>query len=180
MQPCCLSIHAYTVIVQVAITEAHKGTHTTTTPAHPCNAVGLHCAGRRGVPLFFGCSWPQACALVTCYRLMFVLGHYRLALDFLVLDSGVVGLALLALGHTVMDTPSLCRLEAQSSAASPYVLIIVLSCSTDSGLTQPLAAAYASHLTHAVCSPHVFKCPWTRLLFLSLTSWSLGQVSLPV
>jgi cyanate permease len=27
---------------------------------------------------------------------------------------------------------------------------------------------------------HVFKHPWTRLLFLSLTSWSLGQVSLLV
>jgi hypothetical protein len=27
---------------------------------------------------------------------------------------------------------------------------------------------------------YVFKRPWTRLLFLSSTSWSLGQVSLPV
>jgi hypothetical protein len=68
----------------------------------------------------------------------------------------------------------------RSSAALPYVLTIMSSCSADSGLTQPPAAAYASHLTHAVCPPHVFKRPWTCLLFLSSTSWSLGQVSLPV
>jgi hypothetical protein len=40
--PCYLSIHVYTVIVQVDIAEARKGAHTTSTPAHPCTAVGLH------------------------------------------------------------------------------------------------------------------------------------------
>jgi hypothetical protein len=41
----------------------------------------------------------------------------------------------------------------RSSAALPYMLTIVSSCSADSGLTQPPAAAYASPLTHAVCLP---------------------------
>jgi hypothetical protein len=41
----------------------------------------------------------------------------------------------------------------RSSAALPYVLTIASSCSADSGLTQPPAAAYASRLTHAVCPP---------------------------
>jgi hypothetical protein len=65
------------------------------------------CAGSRGVPLFFGCSRPQAHAPVTRYGLTIVfghLGHHRLVLDFRVLDSGVVGSALLALGRVVMDT----------------------------------------------------------------------------
>jgi hypothetical protein len=47
----------------------------------------------------------------------------------------------------------------QSSAALPYVLTIVSSCSADSGLTQPPAAAYASRLTHAVCSPMYLSTP---------------------
>jgi hypothetical protein len=38
---------------------------------------------------------------------------------FLFLDSGVVGLALLALGHGVTDTQSLHGLEAWSSARAP-------------------------------------------------------------
>jgi hypothetical protein len=59
------------------------------------------------MPLFFGCSQPRARALVTCYRLVFVLGHlghHRLASDFLVPDSGVVGSALLTPGCIVKDT----------------------------------------------------------------------------
>jgi hypothetical protein len=80
------------------------------------------CAGCRGVPLFFGGSQSQACALVMCYRLVFVLrrfGHHGLVLDFRVSDSSVVGLALLALGRVVTDTQSLHGLEAQSSAGNP-------------------------------------------------------------
>jgi hypothetical protein len=108
---------------------------------------------RRGVPLFFGCSQPQARALVTRHGLMFVLRHLRHhghVLDFLFLDSGVVGLALLAPGCIVTDTQSLHGLEAWSSAVLTYVLLIASSCSTDSGLTQPPAAAYAYCMTHAV------------------------------
>jgi hypothetical protein len=47
----------------------------------------------------------------------------------------------------------------RSSAALPYVLTIASSCSADSGLTQPPAAAYASCLTHAVCSPMYLSAP---------------------
>jgi hypothetical protein len=65
----------------------------------------------------------------------------------------------------------------RSSAASPYMLTIASSCSADSGLTQPPAAAYASCLTHAVCrsmylnTPALASCSsvrplghWDRLL----------------
>jgi hypothetical protein len=47
----------------------------------------------------------------------------------------------------------------QSSAALPYMLTIVSSCSADSGLTQPLAAAYASCMTHAVLSSMYLNTP---------------------
>jgi hypothetical protein len=47
----------------------------------------------------------------------------------------------------------------RSSAASPYVLTIVSSCSADSGLTQPPAAAYASCMTHAVSSSMYLNAP---------------------
>jgi hypothetical protein len=46
-----------------------------------------------------------------------------------------------------------------SSAVSPYMLMIAPSCSADSGLTQPLATTYASHLTHAVCPPKYLSAP---------------------
>jgi hypothetical protein len=46
------------------------------------------------------------------------LGHHRLVSDFCVSDSGVVGSALLALGHVVMDTQSLHGLEARSPAGT--------------------------------------------------------------
>jgi hypothetical protein len=81
----------------------------------------MQCAGRRGVPLFSSCSQPWARAPVTRYGLVFVfghLGHHGLVLDFCVLDSGVIGLALLALGCVVTDTQSLHKLEAQSSAGA--------------------------------------------------------------
>jgi hypothetical protein len=77
---------------------------------------------RRGVPLFFGCSQPRARALVTRFGLVFVfrhLGHHGLILDFRVSDFGVVRPALLAPGCVVMDTRSLHRLEAWSSAGAP-------------------------------------------------------------
>jgi hypothetical protein len=73
------------------------------------------------VPLFFGCSRPWARALVTRYGLMFVfghLGHHGYVSDFLVLDSGVIGLALLAPGRVVTETQSSHGLEAQSSAGA--------------------------------------------------------------
>jgi hypothetical protein len=47
----------------------------------------------------------------------------------------------------------------RSSAASPYVLTIVSSCSADSGLTQPPAAAYASCMTHAVSASMYLNAP---------------------
>jgi hypothetical protein len=47
----------------------------------------------------------------------------------------------------------------QSSAALPYVLTIASSCSADSGLTQPPAATYASHMTHAVVSSMYLNAP---------------------
>jgi hypothetical protein len=47
----------------------------------------------------------------------------------------------------------------RSSAVPPYVLTIASSCSVDLELTQPPAAAYASHLTHAVCSPMYLSAP---------------------
>jgi hypothetical protein len=47
----------------------------------------------------------------------------------------------------------------RSSAASPYVLPIASSCSADSGLTQPPAAAYASRMTHAVSSSMYLNAP---------------------
>jgi hypothetical protein len=57
-----------------------------------------------------------------------------------------------------------------SSAALLYVLTIVSSCSA--GLCI---------LSDSCCMLlYVFKCPCTCLLFLSSTSWSLGQVSSPV
>jgi hypothetical protein len=79
------------------------------------------CAGSRGVPLFFGCSQPRAHALVMRFRLVFGfghLGHHGCVLDFLVLDSGVVRLALLAPGCVVTETQSLHGLEARSSAGA--------------------------------------------------------------
>jgi hypothetical protein len=86
------------------------------------------------VPLFFGCSQPQARAPVTRFGLVFVfghLGHHGLDSDFLFPDSGVVGPALLAPGCVVMDTQSLHGLEAQSSAGAP------LRCHTCSQLCHP-------------------------------------------
>jgi hypothetical protein len=56
---------------------------------------------------------------VTRYRLMFVLRHLRhhgRVLDFLVLDSSVIRLALLAPGCVVTDTQLSHGLEAQGSA----------------------------------------------------------------
>jgi hypothetical protein len=53
---------------------------------------------------------------------MSVLGHFgyhELLSDFHISDSGVVELALLALGCVVTDTQSLCRLEARSSTGAP-------------------------------------------------------------
>jgi hypothetical protein len=47
----------------------------------------------------------------------------------------------------------------RSSAASPYVLTIASSCSADSGLTQPPAAAYASCMTHAVPASMYLNAP---------------------
>jgi hypothetical protein len=47
----------------------------------------------------------------------------------------------------------------QSSAALPYVLTIASSCSADSGLTQPPAAAYASSMTHAVVPSMYLNAP---------------------
>jgi hypothetical protein len=114
------------------------------------------------MPLFFGCFQPQARAPVTRYRLVFVLGHlghHRLVLDFLILDSGVIGLALLALGCIATDTQSLRRLEAHSSTALPHMLTIVSSCSADLGLTQPPATTYASCMTHAVLSSMYLNTP---------------------
>jgi hypothetical protein len=123
-------------------------------------------AGSRGVPLFFGCSRPRARALVTHYGLVFVfghLGHHKLVLDFLIFGlrccrigsacSGLHSHGNLIIART--RSTELCR----SSTASPYVLTIASSCSTDSGLTQPPAAAYASHLTHAVCPPIYLSAP---------------------
>jgi hypothetical protein len=49
----------------------------------------------------------------------------------------------------------LCR----SSAASPYVLTIASSCSADSGLTQPPAAAYAYCMIHAVLPSMYLSAP---------------------
>jgi hypothetical protein len=117
---------------------------------------------KQGVPLFFGCSRPRACAPVTRFGLVFVFGHFEhhgLVSDFAFQDSGVVGPALLAPGRVVTDTRSSHGLRStelrRSSATSPYVLTIVSSCSADSGLTQPPAAAYASCMTHAV-SPSMY------------------------
>jgi hypothetical protein len=47
----------------------------------------------------------------------------------------------------------------RGSAASPYVLTIVSSCSADSGLTQPPAAAYAYCMTHAVLLSMYLSAP---------------------
>jgi hypothetical protein len=49
---------------------------------------------------------------------LFVFRHHGHVSDFLVLDSGVVGLALLTPGRVVTDTQSLHRLEARSSAGA--------------------------------------------------------------
>jgi hypothetical protein len=65
---------------------------------------------------------------------MFVLGHlghHGRVSDFLVLDSGVVGLALLTLGRVVTDTQSLHKLEAWSSTGA------LLHCHTCSQLCHP-------------------------------------------
>jgi hypothetical protein len=122
----------------------------------------VFCAGHRGVPLFFGCSQPRACAPVTCFGLVFVFGHLRLVLDFRILDSGRwTGSACSGLrshGYPIIARTRSTGLR-RSSAVPPYVLTIVSSCSADSGLTQPLAATHASCLTHAVCSPMYLSAP---------------------
>jgi hypothetical protein len=104
-------------------------------PSYCCaHLMGAQCAGSRGVPLFFSCSQPRACAPVTRYGLVFVfghLGHHGLVSDFCVSDSGVVGPALLALGCVVTDTQSSHGLEARSSNGAP------LRCHTCSRLHHP-------------------------------------------
>jgi hypothetical protein len=66
-----------------------------------------------------------------CFGLVFVFGHLGLDSDFLVLDSGVAGLALLAPGCVVMGTQSLHGLEAWSSAGA------LLRCHMCSQLCHP-------------------------------------------
>jgi hypothetical protein len=124
------------------------------------------CAGRRGVPLFFSCSQPQAHAPVTRYGLMFVLrhlGHHGCVSHFLVSELQCHRIGSARSGSRSQGYPIIAQTRSTelhpSSAASPYVLTIASSCSTDSGLTQPLAAAYASCMTHAVVLSMYLNAP---------------------
>jgi hypothetical protein len=124
------------------------------------------CAGSRGVPLIFDCSRPQARAPVTRYGLVFVFrtsrtsrtcfGLSRFRLRCCRIGSARSGSR--SHGYPIIAQTRSTELR-RSSAASPYVLTIVSSCSADSGLTQPLAATYASCMTHAVSSSMYLNAP---------------------
>jgi hypothetical protein len=91
------------------------------TPAAPCSLPNLTVLDVGVCPYLWLFPTTGTCS-GHAYVLVFVFGHLRhhgLDSDFLVLDSGVVGLALLALGCIVIETQSLHGLEAQSSARVP-------------------------------------------------------------
>jgi hypothetical protein len=117
------------------------------------------------VPLFFSAVPGHGHVLGSCVTdSLFVfahLRHHRLVLDFLVLDSGVVRLALPAPGCVVIDTQSLHRLEAWSSAALSYVLTIGHICSRSWSRSTSEQVALAEDTK---CGPMVCKAVLAKSL----------------
>jgi hypothetical protein len=93
---------------------------------------------------------------------MFVFGHLKLlghsCFGLWCCQIGSVHSRLCSHDNSIIAQTRSMELQ-QSSVALPYMLTNVSSCSADSGLTKLLATAYASCLTHAVCSSMYTSAP---------------------